>query len=52
MFFGKIGLDKIFGAFPTIERKERLELVHQLEQSAQANLDFIMMMVLSTFHLT
>jgi len=44
----KIGLNKILGAFPTLERDERLDLVQQLEQSAQANIDFIMMMVLST----
>ena len=48
MSFGKIGFNKIFGAFPTLERDERLELVQQLEQGAQANIDFIMMMVLST----
>jgi len=34
--------------FPALERDERIDLVHQLEQGAQANLDFIMMMVLST----
>ena len=48
MSFGKIGFNKIFGAFPTLERDERLELVQQLELGAQANIDFIMMMVLST----
>jgi uncharacterized hydrophobic protein (TIGR00271 family) len=48
MSFRKIGFNKIFGAFPTLGRDERLELVQQLEQGAQANIDFIMMMVLST----
>ena len=48
MSFGKVGFNKIFGAFPTLERDERLELVEQLEQGSQANIDFIMMMVLST----
>jgi uncharacterized hydrophobic protein (TIGR00271 family) len=48
MPFGKIGFNKIAGVFPTLERDERLDLVEQLEQSAQANIDFIMMMVLST----
>lgn len=48
MSFGKTGLDKIFGVFPHLEREERLALVQQLEQGAQANIDFIMMMVLST----
>ncbi|MGD8273843.1 MAG: DUF389 domain-containing protein [Desulfobacterales bacterium] len=48
MSFNKIGFNKILGAFPTLERDERLDLVQQLEQGAQANIDFIMMMVLST----
>jgi len=48
MSSGKIGFNKIFGAFPSLERDERLELVQQLELGAQANIDFIMMMVLST----
>jgi uncharacterized hydrophobic protein (TIGR00271 family) len=48
MSFAKIGFNKIIGVFPTLERAERLDLVKQLEQSAQANIDFIMMMVLST----
>ncbi|MGD9055029.1 MAG: DUF389 domain-containing protein [Desulfobacterales bacterium] len=48
MSFNKIGFNKILGAFPTLERDERLELVQQLEENAQANIDFIMMMVLST----
>ena len=45
MSFGKIEFNKIFGVFPALERDERLELVEQLEQNAQANIDFIMMMV-------
>ena len=48
MSSSKTGLNKILGAFPTLERDERLDLVQQLEQGAQANMDFIMMMVLST----
>jgi uncharacterized hydrophobic protein (TIGR00271 family) len=48
MSFGKIGFNKILGVFPTLERDERLNLVQQLEQGAQANIDFVMMMVLST----
>jgi uncharacterized hydrophobic protein (TIGR00271 family) len=48
MSFGKIGFNKILSVFPTLERDERLDLVQQLEQGAQANIDFIMMMVLST----
>ena len=48
MSFRRIGFNKIFGVFPTLERDERLDLVQQLEQNAQANIDFIMMMVLST----
>lgn len=48
MSFDKMGFNKILGAFPSLERDERLELVQQLEQNAQANIDFIMMMVLST----
>ncbi len=35
MSFGKIGFNKILGVFPTLERNERLDLVQQLEQSAQ-----------------
>jgi uncharacterized hydrophobic protein (TIGR00271 family) len=45
---GKVGFKKILEVFPTLEREERLELVQQLEQGAQGNIDFIMMMVLST----
>ncbi|MEJ2223260.1 MAG: hypothetical protein P8X80_20965, partial [Desulfobacterales bacterium] len=48
MSSSKTGLNKILGAFPTLERDERLDLVQQLEENAQANIDFIMMMVLST----
>ena len=48
MSFSKIGFNKILGVFPALERDERLDLVQQLEQGAQANIDFIMMMVLST----
>ena len=48
MSVSKIGLKKFMGAFPTLERDERLDLVHQLEQNAQVNIDFIMMMVFST----
>src|SRR5210317_646702 len=48
MSFSKIGFNKILGVFPTLERDERLDLVQQLEQGAQGNIDFIMMMVLST----
>ncbi len=48
MSIGKMSFNNILGAFPTLERNERLDLVHQLEESAQANIDFIMMMVLST----
>ena len=48
MSIGKISFNKIIGGFPTLERADRLDLVQQLEQSAQANIDFIMMMVLST----
>jgi uncharacterized hydrophobic protein (TIGR00271 family) len=48
MTSGKIWFNKIFGVFPTLERTERLDLVRQLEQSAQANIDFVIMMVLST----
>ena len=48
MSFGKMDFNKILGAFPTLGRDDRLDLVQQLEQSAQANIDFIMMMVLST----
>ena len=44
----KIGLKKFLGAFPTLERNERLDLVRQLEQNVQVNMDFIMMMVFST----
>ena len=45
---GKVGFKKILGAFPTLERDERLGLVQQLEQGAQGNIDFIIMMILST----
>jgi hypothetical protein len=48
MFLNKIGFNNILAVFPTLERDERLDLVQQLEQSAQANIDFLMMMVLST----
>ena len=48
MSVSKIGLKKFMGVFPTLERDERLDLVHQLEQNAQVNIDFIMMMVFST----
>ncbi len=48
MALGKIGFNKILGSFPSLERDERLDLVQQLEQNAKANIDFIMMMVLST----
>ena len=48
MSFGKIELSKIRRVFPALERDERLNLIQQLEQNAQANIDFIMMMVLST----
>ena len=48
MSFEKMGFNKIIRDFPTLERAERLDLVQQLQQSAQANIDFIMMMVLST----
>ena len=48
MSFHKIGFNKILGVFPALERDDRLDLVQQLEQSAQANIDFITMMVLST----
>ncbi len=44
----KEGFTKVLGAFPCLERDERLDLVHQLEQNAQANIDFITMMVLSS----
>ena len=48
MSFDKIGFNKILGVFPVLGRDERLDLVQQLEQSTQGNIDFIMMMVLST----
>lgn len=48
MIAEKIGLKRFLEAFPTLEREERLDLVQQLEQTAQVNVDFIMMMVLST----
>jgi hypothetical protein len=41
MFFGKIELRKIRGVFPALERDERLDLIQQLQQNAQANIDFI-----------
>ena len=48
MSFGKIGLNKLRGVFPCLERDERLALLQKLEENAQANIDFIIMMVLST----
>lgn len=45
---GKVWFKNIMDVFPTLERDERLELVQQLEQGAQGNIDFIMMMLLST----
>ena len=48
MSFGKIGFSKLLGVFPNLEHDQRLDLVHQLEHNAQANIDFIFMMVLST----
>ncbi|MGD8251911.1 MAG: DUF389 domain-containing protein [Desulfobacterales bacterium] len=48
MSSGKIGFNHIRGAFPVLDRDERLDLLQQLERSAQADIDFIMMMVLST----
>ena len=48
MALGKMGFNKILRSFPTLERDERLDLVQQLEQNAKPNVDFIMMMVLST----
>lgn len=48
MGFGKIRFNRIFGGFPTLGRDERLDLVQQLEENTQSNIDFIMMMVLST----
>ena len=47
MSVSRIGLKKFLGAFPILERNERLDLVYQLEQNAQVNIDFIMMMVFS-----
>ncbi len=44
----KMIFNKTIGAFPALERNERLDLVRQLEQSAQGNIDFIMMMIFST----
>ena len=48
MSFGKIGFNKLRGVFPFLERDERLALLQKLEENAQANIDFIIMMVLST----
>lgn len=48
MSFGKIELNKFRGIFPFLERDERLALIQKLEQNSQANIDFIIMMVLST----
>ena len=48
MSVGNIWFKKILEAFPSLERDERLDLVQQLEQAAQGNIDFIMMMLLST----
>ncbi len=48
MSFGKIELNKLRDIFPFLERDERLALIQKLEQNAQANIDFIIMMVLST----
>ena len=46
MSLGRIRFNKIFGVFPNLARDERLELVQQPEQNAQANIDFIMMIIL------
>jgi hypothetical protein len=48
MPFNKMSFHKILGVFPILERDERLDLVQQFEQSAKPNIDFVMMMVLST----
>jgi len=48
MPFGNIAFNNIFCGFKALEREERLELVGQFEKNAEANTDFIMMMVLST----
>ena len=48
MSFSKLGFDKFVNFFPDLNRDERINLVQQLEQNAQANIDFIMMMVCST----
>ena len=48
MPFVKLRLNKLLGAFPILDRDERLDLVQKLEQGSQCNIDFIMMMVLST----
>jgi uncharacterized hydrophobic protein (TIGR00271 family) len=45
---GGIGFKKITSLFPNLTRDERLDLVQQLEKNSRANIDFIMMMVLST----
>ena len=47
MSLGKMGFNKIFAAFPTLERSDRIDLVELLEQNAEANVDFIMMMMVS-----
>lgn len=48
MSLGKLGFNKIGDVFPSLNRDERLNLVQQLEQNAQPNIDFIVMMVFST----
>ena len=48
MSIGKMGFNKFLEAFPTLDRNQRRELVRQLEQGSDANIDFLMMMVLST----
>ena len=45
---GKRWYSRISEHFPNLDRDERLHLVHRLEQGAQANIDFIVMMILST----
>lgn len=47
MPFWKIEFNKFFSGFKILEREERLELVRQFEKNAEANTDFIMMMMLS-----
>ncbi len=48
MSSGKKRFKNILGVFPSLERDERKMLIEQIEQGAQGNIDFIMMMVLST----